>query len=79
VGLGLRPDLTGAGHGLEFVTAVLSFARQRFAPREFCLTVAAFNARAILVYKRAGFREAERFQHETNGGTHAFVRMRRPA
>ena len=79
VGLGLRPDLTGRGWGLAYVRAVLGFARERFAPREFCLAVAAFNARAIRVYERAGFRETERYAHDTNGGTHAFVRMRSPA
>ena len=79
VGLGLRPDLTGVGWGLGFLLAVLEFAGRRFAPREFCLAVAAFNVRAIRVYERAGFREIERFLHETNGGTHAFVRMQRPA
>jgi hypothetical protein len=29
------------------------------------------------VYERAGFREVERFEHVTNGGLHAFIRMAR--
>jgi RimJ/RimL family protein N-acetyltransferase len=37
--------------------------------------VAAFNQRAIAVYERAGFREAERYQHFTNGALHDFVWM----
>src|SRR5215218_9186257 len=32
VGLGLRPDLTGAGHGLPFVRAALTDGCNRFAP-----------------------------------------------
>jgi hypothetical protein len=39
--------------------------------------VAAFNRRAITVYERAGFHEIERFEHVTNGGLHAFIRMAR--
>jgi ribosomal-protein-alanine N-acetyltransferase len=57
VGLAMRPDLTGQrrGIGLAFVLAGLEFARQRFGPQRFYLTVAAFNIRARTVYERAGF------------------------
>ena len=54
-GLGLRPDLTGRGLGLEFVHAGLEFARERFRPERVTLAVAAFNERARVVYERAGF------------------------
>lgn len=59
-GIGLRPELTGQGLGLEVFLAGLDFARERFAPTTITLAVAAFNARAITVYKRAGFRETGR-------------------
>ena len=78
VGLGLRPDLTGHGLGVPFVAAGLDFARERFAPRRFRLSVAAFNQRAIKVYERAGFRRTRSFDHETNGGVFRFVEMERP-
>jgi ribosomal-protein-alanine N-acetyltransferase len=55
-GLGLRPDLTGQGLGLDFFLAGLAFARERFKPRRVFLHVAEFNERARLVYERAGFR-----------------------
>jgi [ribosomal protein S18]-alanine N-acetyltransferase len=55
-GLGLRPDLTGHGLGLEFFLAGLAFARERYRPRRVLLHVAAFNERARRVYERAGFR-----------------------
>jgi [ribosomal protein S18]-alanine N-acetyltransferase len=35
VGLGLRPDLTSRGLGLEFLLAGLEFGRRRFAPDSF--------------------------------------------
>lgn len=59
-GLGMRPDLTGRGHGLEFVRAGLEFGRERFHPERIVLAVAAFNERAIRVYDRAGFAETGR-------------------
>jgi RimJ/RimL family protein N-acetyltransferase len=55
-GLGLRPDLTGRGLGLEFFLAGLAFGRERYRPRRVFLHVAAFNERARRVYERAGFR-----------------------
>jgi RimJ/RimL family protein N-acetyltransferase len=54
-GLGLRPDLTGKGLGLDFFRAGLEFGRERFRPQRIVLAVAAFNERAIKVYERAGF------------------------
>ena len=79
VGLGLRPELTGLGLGTEFVERGLEFARGRFAPTLFRLSVAAFNERAIVVYERAGFVRTREFAHRTNGGVHPFVEMERPA
>ena len=54
-GLGLRPDLTGRGHGLEFFKAGLEYGREPFRPEQIVLAVATFNERAIKVYERAGF------------------------
>jgi [ribosomal protein S18]-alanine N-acetyltransferase len=79
VGLGLRPDLTGRGLGLEFVETGLAFARKRFGKRGFRLSVASFNTRAIKVYERAGFTTTRAFDHETNGGVFPFLEMTRPA
>ena len=77
LGLGLRPGLTGRGHGESFVGVCLRFAAATLGAQAFTLAVAAFNQRAITVYERAGFRQVERYDHFTNGGLHAFIRMAR--
>jgi [ribosomal protein S18]-alanine N-acetyltransferase len=79
IGLGLRPDHTGQGLGLEFVEAGLDHARSQLAPEEFSLAVATFNNRAITVYERAGFTAVRTYMHHTNGADWEFVEMRRPA
>lgn len=75
VGLGLRPDLTGQGLGGSVLEAALSFGTRTLGAERYALRVAAFNRRAISVYERVGFREAERFEHFTAGAVHTFVRM----
>jgi ribosomal-protein-alanine N-acetyltransferase len=79
VGLGLRPDLTGRGLGVRYLLAGLEFARERFSPERFTLSVATFNERAIQVYERAGFRRNTLYKHYTNGGEHLFLSMTREA
>jgi ribosomal-protein-alanine N-acetyltransferase len=79
IGLGLRPDLTGRGLGVEYFLAGLEFARERFSPDRFTLSVATFNERAILVYERAGFRRGSEYMHHTNGGEYLFLSMAREA
>lgn len=77
IGLGLRPDLTGRGLGRAFLEAGLAFARDKYRPTIFRLSVAAFNRRAIRVYERVGFHQVETYLLETNGGMYEFVRMER--
>jgi [ribosomal protein S18]-alanine N-acetyltransferase len=79
VGLGLRPDLSGQGLGTSFVEQGLEFARVRFAPERFRLSVAEFNARAAKVYERVGFVRTRSFVEETNGGSYPFLEMERRA
>jgi [ribosomal protein S18]-alanine N-acetyltransferase len=79
VGLGMRPDLTGKGLGVDYLLAGLEFARRRYSPERFTLSVATFNERAILVYERAGFRRDTFYKHNTNGGEYLFLSMAREA
>ena len=79
IGLGLHPDRTGRGLGGAFLQAGLEYARARFRPERFALSVATFNTRAITVYERAGFTAVRTYLHSTNGGEWEFVDMERPA
>ncbi len=81
VGLALRPDLTGQGRGvgLAFVLAGLDFARQRFHPQRFYLTVATFNTRARRVYEQAGFVRAGATTDRRRGKAIEMLEMLRDA
>ena len=76
VGLGMRPDLTGKGLGVEFVHAGFRFAREVYSPPAFRLTVAAFNRRAIRVYERVGFEIVETFGTDMRGSEKEWLLMR---
>ena len=80
IGLGLRPELTGRGLGLEFLLAGIEYGRRLRRPSRVILNVAAFNERAIKVYERAGFRETGRHVRRfERWGEVAFVEMEQTA
>ena len=80
VGIGLRPDLTGRGLGEAFLRAQLAYAARHWQPTTFRLFVAAWNARAIRLYERLGFRETARETRRFEFvGDHEFIRMERAA
>jgi ribosomal-protein-alanine N-acetyltransferase len=75
LGLGLHPDLTGKGYGQRFLEEVIEFAKCYYSAEKFTLSVAAFNKRAIEVYRRGGFRKIKMFMQPTNGSEYEFVKM----
>ena len=78
-GLGLRPDLTGRGLGQHFVLAGLEFSRRSYGRRRVVLDVAAFNERAIRLYRRLGFTETGRHTETFSGyGAVEFIDMAKP-
>lgn len=67
IGLGVKPEFTGRGLGIEFVRTVTAFAEQTFQSSLLRVTIAEFNVRAQKVWQRAGFVETSRFKAK-NGG-----------
>jgi ribosomal-protein-alanine N-acetyltransferase len=78
IGLGLRPDLTGGGRGLAFLQAGMKFAQQSYGAKSFRLSVAAFNLRAIALYKKAGFLPGQSFINRYGDNETEFLLMETP-
>ena len=75
VGLGLRPDLTGQGLGLNFVKGIEEFIQNNFNYRITVLSVASFNKRAIKVYQGAGFKITGSKMQKSNDGVYEFLNL----
>ena len=76
IGLGMKPELTGRGNGLEFTKVGVEYAVLKYNPQEITLSVATFNERAIKVYKKAGFTPVSTFMQDTNGSRFEFLKMK---
>jgi len=62
VGMGMRPDLTGKGQGVDYAQAVFDFAQKQYPGQTFRATIAAFNQRAQKVCLKHGFKVVDRFE-----------------
>ncbi|MCM3757325.1 GNAT family N-acetyltransferase [Sporosarcina aquimarina] len=76
IGLGMKPELTGRGLGLDFLKSGLNYAISKYNPENITLSVATFNERAIKLYIKAGFETTGTFMQDTNGSRFEFMRMR---
>lgn len=61
IGMGIRPDLIGQGHGEEYAQAVVKYGADRYGAQKLRVTIAAFNKRAQRVWGRLGFEQVEAF------------------
>ena len=57
VGYGLRPDLVGQGLGPSFVSEILRFGIDQFAPTRLRLLILTWNERSRKVAEKVGFRK----------------------
>ncbi|MFB5661942.1 GNAT family N-acetyltransferase [Alteribacillus sp. HJP-4] len=64
VGLGMNPEYTGLGYGRIFLSHIINEVKREEPRYPLRLSVAAFNKRAVHLYKKAGFSEAASFHNE---------------
>jgi Acetyltransferases, including N-acetylases of ribosomal proteins len=76
IGLGICPNETGKGNGVRFVSNCIAFGKNHFNRQSpVSLDVAAFNKRAIHLYKKIGFVETGQVTRLSFGTPVCFVRM----
>jgi RimJ/RimL family protein N-acetyltransferase len=61
IGMGIRLDLTGQGHGKQYAQAVVQYGTDRYEIQKLRVTIAKFNQRAQRVWKKLGFEQVEEF------------------
>lgn len=61
LGLGIRPELTGKGHGKYYARAVMAYGLESSKAQRLRVTIAAFNKRAQRVWSKLGFKPEEAF------------------
>lgn len=61
IGMGIRPDLVGRGHGKQYAQAVVSYGANQYKAQQLRVTIAEFNKRAQRVWEQLGFEQVEKF------------------
>lgn len=74
-GLGMKPDLTGQGHGIRFVEEGIAYVKRSLPEKGIRLVVATFNQRAIRTYENAGFKQTCVFTSQVHGQETEFACM----
>ena len=67
IGMGIRPDLTGQGKGIEYANAVLEFGEGLLKPKALRVTIAAFNKRALRLWQKLEFEHQQSFERKYDG------------
>jgi ribosomal-protein-alanine N-acetyltransferase len=75
IGLGMRPELCGQGHGVAFVQSIAAEAKRKEPANEIDLEVLAWNIRAYRVYQQAGFVQTDTYTRTTTTGKESFYCM----
>jgi RimJ/RimL family protein N-acetyltransferase len=67
IGLMIKPEWTGQGLGADFARDVIHNGSRLFGPGKRRVTIAAFNRRAVRVWEKNGFHQAQTFKRERDG------------
>ncbi|MEM7578758.1 MAG: GNAT family protein [Cyanobacteria bacterium P01_A01_bin.80] len=62
IGFGIHPDLSRKGITLRIINAVFNFAKKKFEPTLFRITVAEFNKQVLRICEKIGFEQVQKFQ-----------------
>jgi ribosomal-protein-alanine N-acetyltransferase len=74
LGSGMRPDLTGNGHGATLLGLIIDEAQRRRPDAPLRTTIAAFNERAQHLIRKLGFAETQIFRSPAGREFVVFVR-----
>jgi len=69
IGLGMRPDLVGAGNGREFASAIMTHCRTHYKGVQARAVVQAWNVRSLRLAENMGFRVVGEHPLTQNGET----------
>ena len=71
IGMGMRPDKTGRGHGTAYARAIVQYGVERYGASKARVTIAHFNLRARKVWENLGFKLVSEFAR--SGSDRRFV------
>lgn len=77
LGVGMRPELTGRGHGAAFAAPVLDFVEAHTGCDRLRLVVQSWNTRSLRLWVSCGFAETGRHPIVQRGREVEYVVMRR--
>lgn len=75
IGLGLKPSLCGQGSGNILMEILKQQCKKSYGNKKIVLEVRSFNERAIVCYKKAGFKVVDTYKKETPMGHGEFIKM----
>ena len=67
IGLMIKPELTGQGHGTSFVANIIQHAKEQYAPKTLRVTILESNLRAMRVWEKNGFQKTQSFKAAKDG------------
>jgi len=66
IGMMIKPELTGQGHGSDYANIVIQYGISKSRPKRLRVTILATNLRAIRVWEKNGFQKTESFGRESD-------------
>jgi len=73
IGMMIKPELTGQGHGSEYAYAVIQNGISKYHPKRLRVTILATNLRAIRVWEKNGFQTVQSFSRESDSLSFAIL------